>query len=104
MKPFISNASRFDINTGMHDDAGVNSVLIQIIDEREEFPVPKMPFKHVHQFVFDDVSDPEDPTSITDLQAKQIADIMQEALENNRNIICHCHAGICRSGAVVEVG
>ena len=55
--PFITNVSRFDITQGWHEDVGTNSVLIQIIDEREGFPVPKYDFLEIHQFVFDDVED-----------------------------------------------
>ena len=25
-------------------------------------------------------------------------------MENSMNVLVHCHAGVCRSGAVVEVG
>lgn len=103
-KPFIANVSRFDINTGMHYDAGPNAALIQIIDEREHFPVPKHSFKDVHQFIFDDVFDPDHPESITDLQASRIANILVDSLAKEQNVIVHCHAGIFRSGAVVEAG
>ena len=41
---------------------------------------------------------------ISDEQAAQIVAILQDALDNSRNVLVHCHAGICRSGAVVEVG
>ena len=34
--PFITNVSRFDITQGWHEDAGTNSVLIQIIDDVED--------------------------------------------------------------------
>ncbi len=102
--PFITNVSRFDITQGWHEDAGTNSVLIQIIDEREGFPVPKYSFKETYQLIFDDVEDEDNPESITDLQAQGIAFILQSALSKGQNIVCHCHAGLCRSGAVVEVG
>lgn len=102
--PFITNVSRFDITQGWHEDAGTNSVLIQIIDEREGVPVPKYDFREVHQFIFDDVEDEDNPEAITDLQAEEIAAILVEAYGNNSNVVVHCHAGICRSGAVVEVG
>ena len=102
--PFITNVSRFDITQGWHEDAGVNSVLIQIIDKREGFPVPKYNFREVHQFVFDDVEDKDNPDAITHCQAEKLAEILIEAYGNHSNIVVHCHAGICRSGAVVEVG
>ena len=104
MKPFITNVSRFDIAEAFHEDAGDNAVLIQIIDKRENFPVPKKPFKDVYQFIFDDVTESDNPEAITDMQAQEIAAILKSAYEQGRNVVCHCHAGICRSGAVVEVG
>jgi len=30
--------------------------------------------------------------------------LLQHALANHMNVIVHCHAGVCRSGAVAEVG
>ena len=102
--PFITNVSRFDITQGLGEDAGTNSVLIQIIDKREEFPTPKYNFREVYQFIFDDVEEEDNPESITDLQAEAIAAILVKAYSKGSNVVCHCHAGICRSGAVVEVG
>jgi protein-tyrosine phosphatase len=46
----------------------------------------------------------EDEVKISDDQAKEIVRLLQHALDNNMNVMVHCHAGICRSGAVVEVG
>jgi protein-tyrosine phosphatase len=40
---------------------------------------------------------------ISDEQAEEIAAILQEALENDHNVLVHCVVGQCRSGAVVEV-
>ena len=37
-------------------------------------------------------------------QAEEIAKILTDALESNTNIVIHCVAGICRSGAIAEVG
>lgn len=102
MNNFIENVSRFDICTGMHADAGKNSMLIQIVDFFDTYPTPKYGFKEVVQFKFDDVE--EGPTSCTDLQAEEIATALQRAKEQNMNVIVHCFAGLCRSGAVVEVG
>ena len=53
MNNFIQNASRFDIITGHHADAGENSMLIQIVDFFDTFPTPKYNFKEVLQFKFD---------------------------------------------------
>jgi len=32
-----------------------------------------------------------------------LVDLLQYALDNSMNVVVHCHAGICRSGAVTEV-
>jgi hypothetical protein len=39
MNNFIQNASRSDIITGRHADAGENSMLIQIVDFFDTFPI-----------------------------------------------------------------
>jgi protein tyrosine phosphatase len=102
MNNFIQNASRSDIITGHHADAGENSMLIQIVDFFDTFPTPKYNFKEVLQFKFDDVLD--GPTACTDLQAQELANALQRAKEQHMNVIVHCFAGLCRSGAVTEVG
>lgn len=103
MNNFIENASRFDVTTGFHADAGENSMLIQISDLLSEHPTPKMKFKEVHGFHFEDIEEDEE-WAISDEQAKAIADLLRKAYNTNMNVIVHCHAGICRSGAVVECG
>lgn len=108
MKPWIENCSRKDIQIGQHFDAGDNSMLIQIADPATFFPEPKYAFKEVHQFEFLDAEDSdvaefgEDPL-ITDAQAETIVRLLEHALDHHMNIVVHCHAGICRSGAIVEV-
>jgi predicted protein tyrosine phosphatase len=116
MKPWIQNISLADVKNGHHYDAGSNSMLIQIVDPGVEFPSPKYKFKQVHQFRFLDVEDPmyvnplatefdiKYKDAITNTDAKGIALALQQALANHMNVIVHCHAGICRSGAVAEVG
>lgn len=103
MNNFIENASRFDVATGHHADAGTNSMLIQISDINAEHPTPKMIFKEVWQFRFEDIEE-DTEFAITEEQAKMIADLLKKAEENNMNVIVHCHAGLCRSGAVAECG
>lgn len=107
MTLWIENISRFDCKMGHHlDPLQRETVLIQIIDHDEVFPIParQADFVSIHQFVFDDVEDRFDINCITDYQAKRLANILKEAFEDERNVVVHCHAGICRSGAVVEVG
>ena len=103
MNNFITNISRQEIIDGTHEDAGKNSLLIQIVDFFDSFPEPKHKFKHVLQFKFDDIEN-EGPTSITQEQAEAIANAISFARAHDMNVVVHCFAGICRSGAVVECG
>ena len=103
MNNFIENASRFDVSTGFHSDAGENSMLIQISDILSEHPTPKMRFKEVYGFKFEDIEEDEE-WAISDEQAREIAELLRRAKEQHMNVIVHCHAGLCRSGAVVECG
>ena len=105
--PWIENVAAADIPTGFHHDVGPNSMLISICDPAGWRPEAKQQFKERHDFEFldaeDDDREPEE-SKITDAQAEQIVTLLQRALENRMNVVVHCTAGICRSGAVVEVG
>jgi len=107
MMPWIQNVSMKDIKTGQHIEAGENSMLIQIVDPAYEFPTPLKQFKQVHQFEFLDAERDDkfpDECKITDEQALDLVLLLQHAKEHRMNVIVHCHAGVCRSGAVCEVG
>lgn len=108
MNPFIENVAADDIPKGFHHDAGVNSMLIQIMDPCSSWwPEPSYQFREVHQFEFLDVEDTDEGAEefgITDEQAQQLVDLLTHALENKMNVVVHCMAGVCRSGAVCEVG
>lgn len=104
---WIENVSKSDVTLGFHSDLGENTMLIQIQDPATFFATPKRTFKEVHQFEFLDAEDTDgfpDEAKISDAQAEQIVGLLQHALKNSMNVLVHCHAGICRSGAVVEVG
>lgn len=105
---FIENISKKAVMDGHHYDAGVNSMLIQISDPACEAPTPKHQFKEIHQFEFLDLEENDECIEpgfkISDEQAKEIARLLQHALDNSMNVVVHCHAGVCRSGAVAEVG
>ena len=91
---------------GHHYDAGDNSMLIRIQDPATEFGRIKHNFKEVYEFEFLDAEDDdgfEDECKISDDQAKEIIGLLRRAIDNRMNVVVHCHAGICRSGAVVEV-
>lgn len=107
--PFIENVAAADIPTRFHHDAGENSMLIQIMDTATTWwPTPKHNFKETHRFEFLDVERndivSDEVMKISDEQAEQIVKLLQHALENRMNVVVHCFAGICRSGAVCEVG
>lgn len=106
MSRIIENVSRDDIRRGDHTDPGPNSMLIQISDPAQGFPTPKHQFKSVHQFEFLDADDdtmfPEEAL-ISDEQATELVNLLESAHALEMNVIVHCHAGICRSGAVTEV-
>jgi protein tyrosine phosphatase len=116
---WIQNIGAADCAHGNHFDCGDNSMLIQISDpdpkENETlklfvtpwFPTPKHTFKEVHQFQFLDVDGEGklvDDYGITDAQANDIVNLLKHALDNRMNVVVHCFAGVCRSGAVAEVG
>lgn len=103
---WIENVSKDAVRNGHHMDAGPNAMLIQIGDPASTFPTPAKNFVVVSQFEFLDAEEggmfPEE-CLISDDQARQIVNLLQMALDQSMNVVVHCHAGICRSGAVVEV-
>lgn len=104
----IENVSWDDVKHGWHTDLGPDAVLIQITDPGTSFPIPRRQFSVIHQFEFLDAEDSDadrfgEDALISDTQAHLIVNILKDALAQNRNVLVHCHAGICRSGAVVEV-
>lgn len=100
---FIQNVPKRNIPLGWHIEPGPKSILIQIVDPLTKFPSPKYQFSEVHQFQFFDVEE-RGPGSITDADADRLVDILKRAVEHDMNVVVHCHAGVCRSGAVAEVG
>jgi len=106
--PWIQNVALADIPKGHHIRVDENSMLIQIVDPDMEFPVPKHTFKEVHQFKFLDLEKTDDTINdkwkIQDEQAEQLVALLQHALAKHMDVVVHCHAGVCRSGAVAEVG
>lgn len=105
--PWIQNVALSDIPKGNHFNPGFNSMLIQIVDPAMEFPNPLHQFREVHQFEFLDLEAHDQfghEFKITDEQAEKLVELLQHALSNEINVIVHCVAGVCRSGAVCEVG
>lgn len=105
---WIQNVSKASIPNGDHLGDGTNTILIQIADPPGDFPTPKYQFNEVYQFDFLDLEDKdeteEDGFKINNEQAAQLVAILHRARELGMNVLVHCHAGICRSGAVAEIG
>ena len=106
--PWIQNVAMSDIKKGLHIQPGDNAMLIQITDPAYGFPEPKYKFKEVHQFEFLDIEANDfaldEAMRCSQEQADELVRLLQHALANRMNVIVHCHAGVCRSGAVCEVG
>ena len=113
---WIQNISMKDVKQGYHIDPGINAMLIQIVDPATEFPTPKYQFRETHQFEFLDIERDGltnngsgtwidmSEFAITPAQAEELVHLLQHALDQRMNVVVHCHAGVCRSGAVAEVG
>ena len=106
--PWIENVAAADIPLRFHHEAGDNSMLIQIMDPAAGWwPTPAHEFKETHRFEFLDAEDADgfpEEAKISDQQAAEIVRLLKHALENRMNVVVHCFAGLCRSGAVAEVG
>ena len=106
--PWIQNVALSDIKKGFHIDPGPNAMLIQIVDPDTEFPTPMYLFKETHQFKFLDIEEKDfaldETMRCSQEQANELVRLLQHALEQRMNVIVHCHAGVCRSGAVCEIG
>lgn len=108
---FIENISLKDCANGMHLFQEFKTILIQIQDYdvtgKAKFVQPKFKddFVAIYKFRFEDTHDESIYSNcITDDDARRIAEILVKALDLNRHVVVHCHAGVCRSGAVAEVG
>ena len=100
---WIQNVSKDDVIKAWHYDPGPNSMLISIVDPDMENPPAKFPFNERYNFKFLDVED-EQEHAISIEQVNLIAEFLVRAKKNKTNVVVHCVAGICRSGAVAEAG
>lgn len=83
-------------------------MLIQLLDPASFPPTPKAYFKESHQLEFLDVEDdvlgtPMEDFAVTKYQAQHLVKLLQRAIDQQMDVVVHCTAGICRSGAVTEV-
>lgn len=105
--PWITNVSLAAAAESRHHDPGARSMLIQLMDPGSEFPQTVHKFQEVYQYNFLDIDD-TDPLfgefAITDHDAIGIVENLRRAMAMDMNVVVHCHQGLCRSGAVVEVG
>lgn len=106
--PWIENTSRSSIVQGFHRNPHNNTMLIQIADPPGDFPTPEHFFAEVHQFQFLDVEENDEVLDeemrCSQEQANELVRLLRHALANDMNVVVHCHAGACRSGAVADVG
>ncbi len=106
--PWIENVAAADVPMRFHHEAGTNSMLIQIMDPATSWwPTPAHEFKETYRFEFLDAEDKDgfpEEAKISDEQAAEIVRLLKHALDNKMNVVVHCYAGLCRSGAVAEVG
>ena len=105
---WIENVAAADIPTRFHHEAGENSMLISIIDPASWRPIPAHKFKEQHNFEFLDIEKDDfaldEAMRCSQEQANELVRLLQHAKDNRMNVVVHCFAGICRSGAVCEVG
>ena len=106
--PWIENVAAADIPTKFHHDAGENSMLISIVDPASWRPTPAHKFKEIHNFEFLDIEEKDfaldEAMRCSHEQAAELVRLLQHALDNRMNVVVHCYAGVCRSGAVCELG
>lgn len=90
-----------DFFPGWVFDDNKKCILIQIQDVGTDFIETDFEFHRIYRFSFNDVNKDEDHF-ISESQIETISDRLLDCIDNGYNVIVHCHAGLCRSGAVVE--
>ena len=107
--PFIQNCAATDISSGMfYKDPGANSMLISIADPGGWRPTAKHTFAEQYNFEFLDIEKTDtmfdDECRVSMVQAGDLVTLLRSALARDMNVIVHCTMGVCRSGAVTEIG
>lgn len=104
---YISNFPGIAIIEGVHPITN-NMYLIRIFSSsgsNESKPKYHTYFKKIYQFRFDDLEKKYyDKNILFDSEmAKEIISILNDAIQNNIDVLVHCDAGISRSGAIVDI-
>lgn len=101
---FTANFPRAVVESGFpFDRTPAKDWLISISDVDTPNVRPVHGFGWIMFARFNDTEDPTDPHCISDETALQIVALIEEARKANANVWVNCHAGMCRSGAIVEV-
>lgn len=107
----IANVSLFNFMAGRFDTILIpeQTIAIRILETGSTFPENYNTSRYVksYKFNFDDVNETCVDTlgthfPITKEQAAIIYNILTDAREDDKDVIVHCAAGICRSGAVAQ--
>lgn len=104
--PKIQNIAWYDLIHGYHIPSE-DAVLIQITDPDTAPPEPLNQFYRRHTIRFLDLDQETDTNRsvvCSHAQATDLVRMLQQALKEDRDVVVHCTAGVCRSGAVAEVG
>jgi hypothetical protein len=99
---FTANFPRAVIEQRFPFEVGPQDWLISIISQNDAPVVPAQNFGDIARFRFDD-DEGHVLGSMVPKQAWRMAEIVREAARLEKNVWVHCTAGMCRSGAVVEV-
>lgn len=97
-----ANFPRKVIETRFPFEVGPQDWLISIIDVGCQPAQVRSPFDRVWTWCFADVQVHE-RGAMTPEQAQKMANVIHHAKAMQKNVWVHCTAGMCRSGAVVEV-
>lgn len=100
----VQNIGRREFEQGWYKLDPRNTLLISINDPCQEPPsaIYKNMFEGYLVCHFLDIEEKQE-FSVTEENAFNIVAIVQLAINHNLNILVHCNAGICRSGAVAEL-
>lgn len=107
--PWIENVSMKNAARAFHHHCEPNAMMIRIHDPAF-VPLPLIRpdrFREIHSFEFLDIEDTEGDMgefAPRPEHAKELVRLLRHALEKRMNVVVHCHAGLCRSGAVAEIG